>query len=260
MTEVIPQTPQGTQDTPPVVTIPATGDAPTPTPQGNEAPPAAPVEITPNEVVPPVPAPAPTPVVPTPVDYKKKFGESTRENQIVTSRLSELQKVLGDITRQEVPTEDEMKRIEPEWEYLTDREKAREMKIVVLERRQNHIIKTFSDITTDVDNVRKLGEYIESKSELKGKEDAFRAFASKDSNKGVAMETLLAAFLYEVRDDTPAPVTPPADDTPPSLERSRPSGGTPPPPANRGRSDEELKELRTKDPKRYNELIRTGQI
>jgi hypothetical protein len=57
-------------------------------------------------------------------------------------------------------------------------------------------------------------------------------------------------------------VTPPAEETPPSLERGNSSGNMPPIDPNKKKeySDEELKALRTGDPRKYNELVRKGLI
>lgn len=218
-----------------------------------ETPKDPPVEVIPPVIVPPKDPPAP--------DYRKKFGDSTRENQIIVARLNELQKVLGDITKKEVPSEDEMKEIEPEWEYLTDREKAQAMKMVVLERRSNLILQTFSDITRDSDNAKKLDEFIKNEPRLKGKEEDFESFVAKPKNKGVPVEVLLNAFLFEVKEDEPVVVEKPDEqEIPPSLERGSSSGGNPQELGKKGYTDEELKELRTKNPRLYNEMIRTGKL
>lgn len=192
-------------------------------------------------------------------DYRKKFGDSTRRNQIVESQFRELQKTLGDITKQEIPSDEEMKLTDPDWEYRNDFEKAQAIKLVVLERRQNLILNSIGSITKETEELEKLGEFIDSVPQLKGKEDEFVEFTRKPSNKGASMEVLLSAFLFEVKDETPADPTPKPEDIPPSLERSTPTGGDAPKPKT-GYSDEELKELRTKNPKKYFKLIREGKI
>lgn len=194
-------------------------------------------------------------------DYKKKFGESTRQNQIVASQFNELKKTLGDITKQEIPTDDEMARIVPDWEYLSDSEKNREKKFIVLERRQNHMLKTMHNIASETENASKLDKFIATVPQLKGKENEFYEFATKPKNKGATMEVLLNAFLYDVKETKPVDTPkPPTEETPPSLERSTPSGGEKPSSGKKEYSDEELATLRTKDPKKYHELIRKGQI
>lgn len=267
------QTPRGTEtELPPVIKEGENGTG--------IVPPIEPVEIPPVEAIPPVETPpAPpveTPIVPEPpvatppapvaeVDYKKKFGESTRENQIVMSRFNELQKVLGDITRKEVPTEDEMRGLEPDWDYLTDREKRDAMKMVVLERRQNLIFKTISDISLDSENARKLNEFIENEPRLKGKEDQFFDFATKPSHRGADMDTILKAFLFdfketEVTPPVPTPTPTPTPESAPSLERGNPSAGAPQDIGKKELSADDLKALRTSDPRKYNEMVRKGLI
>lgn len=212
----------------------------------------------PNPVPPKTPETIPPKKEETP-DYKKKFGDSTRRNQIVESQFRELQKTLGDITKQEIPSDEEMKLTDPDWEYRNDFEKAQAIKLVVLERRQNLILNSIGSITRETEEMEKLGEFIDSVPQLKGKEEEFIEFTRKPSNKGASMEVLLSAFLFEVKDETPADPTPKPEEIPPSLERATPTGGDAPKPKT-GYSDEELKELRTKNPKKYFKLIREGKI
>lgn len=208
-------------------------------------------------VVPPV-----TPAVPE-VDYKKKFGESTRRNQIVESQFRELQAVLGDITRQEIPSDEEMKATDPDWEYRSDFEKNMSIKAVVLERRQNLILSTIGNITKESELADQIISFIDKTPELEGKDAEFYNFVTDPKNKGASMEVLLGAFLHKEGITPKAPVAP-QDPTPeeraPSLNRSTPRGGNPPKEIKTGYSDEELKNLRTKDPKKYFKLIRDKKI
>jgi hypothetical protein len=215
----------------------------------------------------PTPEPEPTPEPPKKeapaVDFKKKFGDSTRRNQIVESQLKELQKVIGDITQQEIPTDEEMRITDPDWEYRSDFEKNMAVKTVVLERRQNKIFTTLGNITKETEDSSKLVQYIESEPKLKGKEDDFYEFATKPSNKGASMEVLLGAFLYEVKDEEipsdPNP-DPKPKETPPRLSRATPTGGNPPLKKNVAYTPEEIKHIRLTDHKRYNKLVREGKI
>lgn len=209
-------------------------------------------------------APVVTPAVPE-VDYKKKFGDSTRRNQIVESQFRELQKVLGDITRQEIPSDEEMKAIDPDWEYRSDFEKNLSIKVVVQERRQNHILSTISNITTESELADQIVSFIDDHSELEGKDAEFYDFVTDPKNKGASMDVLLGAFLHK-EGITPKDPTPPVDPSipekkAPALNRSTPQNGNQPKPAKTGLySDEELKNLRTKDPKKYFKLIRDKKI
>lgn len=255
---------QTTQEvTPPVTPAtddkkPENGEVPTPTATDPVVPPTQPVTPPTQPAQPTVPEKKQDEP-----DYRKKFGESTKRNQIVESQFRELQKVLGDITKQEVPTDDEMVAIIPDWQYLDDREKNRERKMIVLERRQNHIIATVSNIARETDTVSKIDEFINNEARLRGKEDEFYEFVNRPNNQGASVEVLLNAFLFET---TPIvavadPVTPPSEVIPPSLERGTPSGNMPP--IKTGHEEmtaDQLKLLRTQDPRKYNEMIRKGQI
>lgn len=220
----------------------------------------------PDEVIPDEKREEPTPPKPEEkkpeVDYKKKFSESTRRNQVVESQFQELQKTLGDITKAEIPSDEEMAKLVEDWDYLSPREQNNERKIVVLDRRQNKILDSISKIATGTENATKLSRYIDSEPRLKGKEDAFYEFATNPKNQGASMEVLLNAFLFEAKDDEEPVKTPekPQEEEAPSLERGNPSGGIVPMRKDGKYSDEEIQKIRTTDHKRYNEMVRKGQI
>lgn len=211
----------------------------------------------------------PAPVVETPavpeVDYKKKFGDSTRRNQIVESQFRELQKVLGDITRQEIPSEEEMKSVDPDWEYRSDFEKNLSIKVVVQERRQNQILSTISNITKESEFADEIVKFIDSNPLLNGKDAEFYDFVTDPKNKGASLELLLGAFLHKEGISSKAPETPQDPSKPiekaPSLNRSTSQNGNIVIPKKTALySDEELTNLRTKDPKKYFKLIRDKKI
>lgn len=203
--------------------------------------------------------PAPTP----PVDYQKKFSESTRRNQIVESQLRELQKTLGDITKQEIPTDEEMREIDPDWEYRSDFEKNLSKKTIILERRQNQIFNTFGNITKEAELAEQISTFIDSNPELNGKEEAFYDFCTSPKNKGADLEILLGAFLHKegiAKTPTDPNLPTPPKKKAPSLARSTPTGGSQHKPKEGLYSDEELQDLRTKNPKQYFKLIRQGKL
>lgn len=259
------QTPD--EGTPPVT--PATVEK---TPESGEGiTPSTPTEVPP--VVPPTETPPVTPVTPpaqpvTPTapkadepDYKKKFSESTRRNQIVESQNRELQKILGEITKQEPPTDDEMKALIPDWDYLSDSEKTLHRTVQTLERKEKQRALEIARFEAERETLTKLDEFISSEPRLQGKEDEFYEFVSRPNNQGATAEVLLNAFLFEttpITDTTPAV---PTVETPPSLERGTPSGNMPPVTTGKAEmSDEEIALLRTTDHKKYMEMVRKGQI
>lgn len=223
-----------------------------------------PVEVVtpPAEVVPPVTPPVETPpaeVVP-PIDYKKKFSESTKRNQVVEAQFHELEKVIGDLTRQEVPSDDEMATQDPDWSLRSEFERAQAKRLIVMERRQNALFLSLENGKKEGERINALQESIATEPRLAGKEAEFYDFATKPANQGAPLDVLIGAFLYDPDKNTV--VTPPTPPTPPpSLERGNSSGGMPPPETGKKvYTDEELSVLRTKDPKTYHDLIRKGII
>lgn len=256
-----PPAPVAVENQPEPVVVPPTPNTPVVETPAPEAPAPAPE-------VPPAPEPA-QPVTPTAteqkpvINYEKKFADSTRRNQIVESQFKELQKVLGDITKQEVPTDDEMQALVPDWDYLSDREKNSERKLIILERRQNHMLATFASISSETEMFNQVEKFASSEPRLVGKETEFYEFVLDPRNKGASLEVLVNAFLFE---NTPAVeetvvTPPPVVEAPPSLERGNPSGNMPAVTTDpTKKTPEELKLLRTTNPRLYNDMVKKGQI
>lgn len=219
---------------------------------------AVPAVVVPPVVTPPTVTP-PAEAVP-PIDYKKKFSESTKRNQVVEAQFHELEKVIGDLTRQEVPSDDEMATQDPDWSLRSDFERAQAKRLIVMERRQNALFLSLENGKREGERVNALQESIVSEPRLAGKEAEFYDFATKPANQGAPLDVLIGAFLYDPEVNTVAtPSTPPTP--PPSLERGNSSGGMPPPETGKKvYTDDELTVLRTKDPKTYHDLIRKGII
>lgn len=232
--------------------------------------------VTPEPVVPPVVVPPAPPAE----DFRTKFGMSTRENQVLQGELEELDKQLGEITREEIPTDEEMVREYPEYEFAEPLMQSVLKRQAVSDRRQKGIQLNVSRFLGSVRKRNELAAVVSTNAALKGREEKFIDFASDPKRVNVPVETLVSAFLFEVKDEIVAPVvvpapapvevppTPPAvpkkdDEVPPAspLERGSPSGGDrPQPPAKKERTVEELQALRTSNPKEYNELVRRGEI
>lgn len=243
------------------------------TPEGIPAviPPAIPAVVTPT--VPAVPA------TPPQEDFRGKFGESTRNNQVLMGQLEELNRRLGEVTKEEIPTDEEIVREYPEFEFASETEKSIMKRQVVLDRRMKGVQMSVGTMLFDAKRRDQLAGVAATNPALKGKEERFFDFASHPSRKDTPADVLVNAFLYEVRDEAPAtpPLTPqtspatpegqpqPAAPAAPSapempLERGTPSGGEAPSAPSTERTPEELKALRTSDPKEYQRLIREGKI
>tara|TARA_B100000508_G_scaffold138892_1_gene135841 strand:+ start:562 stop:1407 length:846 start_codon:yes stop_codon:yes gene_type:complete len=277
--ELEKQTPQdGTQPETPTDEKEVKQEGGEPTPPSNPEEPETPKSPeSPETPEPETPAEPPKPEAPkepteptTPPaepDYKQKFAGSTRENQILTGNLKELQKQLGELTKEDIPTDDEMARMDPDWNVRSDYEKNLAIKIEASARMQRRIAQTVNGFVSKSEKVQELNQLVQSDPRLHGKENDFFAFVQKPKHQNTPLDVLVNAFLFDTNavpetPPAPAPEEPaPAPATPPSLNRSTPSGGTPPVQKKEGEfSNEELKHLRTTDPKKYNEMIRKGQI
>ncbi len=216
------------------------------------------VEVVPTPAAPVVAPPAP----PTEVDYRGKFSNSTRENQILQGELEALNARIGEITKEEIPTDEEMKQTYPEYEYAEPLLQSVLKRQEVMDRRQKSIQMSVGTMLGSVSRRNEIAHAIASKAALAGKEDKFVEFASDPKRTNVPVDTLVSAFLYEVKDETPAPVLSPVTPRAPvtALERGTPTGGEAPLAPKIGRTDDELKELRTSNPREYNRLVREGKI
>lgn len=254
-----------------------------PAPQAPEQTPESPVEVAPAptheappepsepapEQAPAEPAPAaepPPPSAPVEPDYRKKFSESAREVQVLLGTFGEMKRVLGEVTNADIPTDEELAAKYPEFPMLSEFEQNTLRRQEITDRKLNKVFVIVDGATTEGERLRAINEFVSSRQELQGREQQFIEFCEKPSHKGAPAETLLSAFLYEESQGqppaTPPAATPPAEPVPPKrgLESGTPGGGTPPSTGPQPISDEELRHLRTTDPKRYNEMVRKGQV
>lgn len=261
-----PQIPEGeaTPTPSPEPTPEPASPAPSPTPEPSVAPeptePVAPADPSPAS---PEPA-APAATDPAQPDYKKKFRESSRESQVLLGSFAEMKRVLGEVTSADIPTDEDLAREYPEFDVLSDFEKNQLRRTVATDRKMNKLLVIVDGVSQEGEKVKAISDFIETRPELKGKEDDFLRFCLMPSHKGAPAATLLSAYLYEEGQTAPKPDEPPAPPAPApaprGLERGSPSGDTPTSTGPREYSDEELRRLRKQDPKKYHELIRKGQI
>lgn len=169
----------------------------------------------------------------------------------------------------------------PEYEFAEPLMQSVLKRQAVLDRRQKGIQLNVSKFLGSVTKRNELAAVVSTNPALKGKEEKFIDFASDPKRLNVPVETLVSAFLFEVKDETPAPAVveapapivetpaapavPKKDDEPApvtsALERGTPSGNEPPaPPAKKELDADELKALRTSDPKEYNRRVRAGEV
>lgn len=247
------------------------GQTPQGTPQGNGEPQVTPPnpqdpQVTPAEPTPTAPPQPQGPVTPPVVppqepDYKEKFRNSSRENQILLGQQKNLNERLESLTKDEIPTEEEMKRLHPNWDYYSDTEKELALSNVSLQRSLNKTNLTVANFVADQRWQTQLAEVVSQNPVLKGREGEFRDFVFKEKNRGVDMSILVSAFIGEHRQEIVEDDAPPAPPTPTQNQPVLESGGAGgPEPARTELSYEDREKLRKSDPKKYNELIRKGVI
>lgn len=186
------------------------------------------------------------------IDYKKKFSESTTENQILAATNEELKNRIRELTKE--PTDSELRAAFPDWEFMDDTAKRsarlsfnanRLAEKHELERQQERAEQTWKN---------DLEAAITAHPELDGKEREFKDFASQPTHKGAPMQVLVDAFLHKIGVAPPPPPLTPK----PGLEKG--SGGPKESEKPAVLSGEELKALRVSDEKAYMEYIKTHDI
>ena len=222
----------------------------TQTPAGDGAiptPPGAGGEDTSKQTTPPA-------ALPPEVDYKKKFSESTTENQRIAELNAQLLKDKEELEAKlakanETPSEEELSSKYPDWDLKDGdeqerlrREEAREKRLRILEEKT-----AWED---DFKSLVKQSEF----SSLREREDEFKSFAYKYP-KSVDLTTLAKSFLY----DSPKPPAPPEKEQPPRPGLEPPTGGSKEVQGS-GMTLEDITRLRTENPKLYLKMIREGKI
>lgn len=170
------------------------------------------VEDTPAEVVEPAPEPDPTPepAVEPEADIQKelegkdkKLSASARENQKILAKNRVLNQALDESNNTPEPTEEELTKEFPEWEVMDEVSKklAKETvvnrkfreKMVEAREKSKKIEKWDEDVVAFAEDPRTLIEY----SDLEGKIEEFKVYATQESNNNVPFKVLVGAFLHE---------------------------------------------------------------
>jgi len=217
----------GDEETPQTPEVPKEGT------EGGEQPPAS------NN---PPEGETPTP----PVDYKKKFGDSTRENQRIEEENAKLlgeKAKLEEKLKSKPPSEEEMSQKYPDWEFMDADEKIKARANISNEKR----LQRLEEKSAWDDDYKKI---LDKFPELAKHEEEFKKEAYKHP-KTVDLETIAKSFLYEPKSETPEP--PEVPETPKlGLERPTAGGGNLP---SSKLTVETLRDLRKNDHKRYLKVI-----
>lgn len=229
------------------------------TPQGTEQPQPEAIEIPqePNEPAPepaaepePQPEPAPQPQEP---DWKTKATEQGRENIILAHKLEQEEKARRELTNE--PTESDLQAAFPDWEMMSPTEQALAKRTLASERTAKALLLK-ENAREQIERWDNDLEFAIAKNpSLLGKEQAFKDFARKPTRRGVDVDVLVKAFLYDAAPPSPSPVPAPRQ---PGLEPG--TGGPKTPVKPKLLTAPELKQLRETDDKAYREYIATHDV
>ena len=184
------------------------------------------------------------------VDYKTKFSESTRENQILQGKLNQYES-RRELTNQ--PTETELRAAFPTWDLMSEEAKELAKSNLTTRKMAEEALADKRQREADAKWNRELDIAIASNPDLAGQEQQFKEYASKPSHRGAPADVLVAAFLHKST-STPTPKSTPGS----VLERG--SGGPKDSVKPHKYSTEEMAEIRKTDYKRYMDIIRSGQF
>lgn len=144
-------------------------------------------------------------------DYKEKFRSSAQEAEVLALKNKQINEAIDKAKNLPEPTEEELIAENADWDLMTDTEKRLAKKVFVQERFQQEIIKAREAGKNIEDWNNSVEEYAENPvtlnhhPELEGKEDAFKKFATRPSRRGMDMEDLTAAFLYDATKNAKPP-------------------------------------------------------
>ncbi len=135
--------------------------------------------------------------------YKKKFSESSRENQKINAKNRVINKALADAEDVADPTQEELETVYPDWELMSDVEKHFAKETEISKRWRS----TISQAKEQASKIEKWNESVEEfvgdpkilndNPELEGKTDEFREFATEEANNNVPFNILVGAFLHQ---------------------------------------------------------------
>jgi len=208
----------------------------------------------PAQPTPPAPPPA-TPLPPVEERYKHQRVEA----QIQDAKIKKFGETVENAANLPEPKEEELKAEYPDWDMMTETEK-RLAKDNLMNKRKFDMVhqatqegKQLEEWAGRVDSFITTALTKPEFGKLAGKEEEFKAFCMKPTRRGVDLEDLANAFLNIVT-ETPAPRKRGS-----LLESGSGSGGQRAPEG--GFIDEkQAAELRTKNHKLYQRLVKAGKI
>lgn len=192
-------------------------------------------------------------------DYKEKFSNSTRENQVILSKNKDLEDRIDKLTNIEDPTKEDLETAYPNYEFMSDSEQElakSNLKTQKLNLKTQSMLISNETKQAEAEAIRVV---YKNNPDLALKQAEFEAYIKKPSHKGASVELLAKAFLTdfaeEIKDAKAPEPKPKQKDS--ALETG--SGGADAP-TTPSVTDDEAEKIRKTDPQRYNQLIKKGII
>jgi hypothetical protein len=181
-------------------------------------------------------------------EYKAKFANSTRENQIIRSKESESHRETPN-----EPTEAELRKAFPSFDYMSDEGKELARFNYRTQRETQTILQAQRQREAEDKWNRTLEQTVIATPSLEGKERAFTEFAKKPQYRGASVELLVDAFLHKHGSSETVRRAPQA-----GLETG--SGGPKAIATKKGLDEKELSALRQNDPEAYRQALLSKPI
>jgi len=178
-------------------------------------------------------------------------------------RYKDLEKVMGEITKEDIPTDEEMRQhpLGANWDSLSEFEQDMARRQVVVERKQNATIAQITKTRLNTETANKVNGIIATRPELRGFEQEFIEYASDPIRRDTPEDDLVGAFMYgKTPKEEKKPEEVKKTETP-ALERGGGAGADPQNNTTETKlSDDEAEKLRKSDPKKYMEMVRKKQL
>lgn len=196
--------------------------------------------------------PSPEPQAPEGYIPKEKFVASARESILNAERAKIAQAQIEQLTKTDTPTDEAMRQLYTNWDELDQASKNFYIKQEVQDMKQKKIELQQQEIINRQKLEDELETAIESNPKLQAKASEFKRFAKNPKNKGISMEVLTKAFLFDV--ETPVAPAPRGEALPSG--NGGPRGDLKP----KKISMDEAIEIRKTDYKKYKELLDSNMI
>ena len=189
------------------------------------------------------------------IDYKEKFSASSRENQRILAEKQRTDQKIATLTKEEIPTNEEMAEITPNWDLLTDFEQQQAIKIEHTARITRAMRSKQLESEESEKWEKDLRQVVKDNPEITGSENEFKDFCYQPKNSQTPIDILASAFLHNKAKTNPTKPIDPKDKFTALDPAQNPSGGsvrvTP-------MTDDEAEKIRKTDPDRYKELLKKG--